>query len=202
MLLAIPFPGLVLRPVFLLATRFISRIKAIGTENVPPTGPALLLSNHVTYVDWLLVWAACPRKVRFVAWAGWTKNPIFRWFLRVTDSILINGEGGPRQIVKSLQQITAALDASEVICLFPEGALSRGSGGMLPFRRGFERVLSAAKQPVPVIPICLSQLWGSIFSYSGGKVLFKWPERIPYRVSVAFGKPLPPGVTAPEVRLA
>ena len=202
LLLAIIVPGLVLRPLFWLAARTIYRVRVAGVENVPKTGPALLLSNHVTYIDWLLVWHACPRKVRFVAWAGWLKNPVFRWFLRITDSILIDGQGGPRQIVKSLQQVTAALDAGEVICLFPEGALSRGSGVMLPFRRGFERVLTAAKQPVPVIPMCLGQLWGSIFSYSGGKVVFKWPERIPYRVSVTFGKPLPPGVTAPEVRLA
>src|SRR5262245_935173 len=195
------FPGLVLRPLFWLATRTIYRIKTYGTENVPKTGPVLFLSNHVTYIDWLLMWAACPRKVRFVAWAGWTKNPLFRWFLRVTDSILIDGEGGPKQIVKSLKQITAALDAGEAVCLFPEGALSRGSGVMLPFRRGFERILKAAKQPVPVIPVCLTQLWGSIFSYSQGKVLWKWPVRIPYRVGVAFGKPQPPTVTAPEVRL-
>src|SRR5262249_61088433 len=105
------------------------------------------------------------------------------------------------QIVKSLKQITAALDRGEAICLFPEGALSRGSGVMLPFRRGFERVLKEAKQPVPVIPIYLSQLWGSIFSYSQGRVLWKIPEQIPYRVTVAFGKPLPPTLTAPEVRL-
>ncbi len=190
-LLAIPFPGLVLRPFFWIVTRTIYRIHVTGRENVPATGPALLLSNHVTFIDWLLVWRATPRKLRFVAFAGWTKNPIFRWFLSVTDSILINGEGGPKQIVKSLKQITAALDRGEAICLFPEGALSRGSGVMLPFRRGFEKVLRDAKQPVPVIPMYLSQLWGSIFSYSQGKVLWKWPQRIPYRVTVAFGKPLP-----------
>ena len=201
LLLGIPFPGLVLRPFFWLATRTIYRIRVTGQEYVPATGPVLLLANHVTFIDWLLVWHASPRTVRFVAWAGWLKNPIFRWFLKVTNSILIDGEGGPKQIVRSLKQITAALDAGEAICLFPEGALSRGGGVMLPFRRGFERVLSAAKQPVPVIPICLSQLWGSIFSYAKGKVLWKWPHRIPYRVSVAFGKPLPPTVTAPEVRL-
>ena len=202
LLLAIPFPGMVLRPFFWLATRTIYRIRVTGQDNVPATGPALLLSNHVTFIDWLLVWHACPRKVRFVAWAGWTKNPLFRWFLKVTNSILIYGEGGPKQLVKSLKQITAALDAGEVVCLFPEGALSRGGGAMLPFRRGFERVLQSAKQPVPVIPMYLSQLWGSIFSYAKGKVLWKWPQRIPYRVTVAFGKPLPPTITAPEVRLA
>ena len=202
LLLAIPFPGLVLRPLFWLATRTIYRIRVTGQENVPPTGPALLLSNHVTFIDWLLIWHACPRKVRFVAWAGWMTNPIFRWFLKASNSILVYGEGGPKQLVKSLKQITAALDAGEVVCLFPEGALSRGGGAMLPFRRGFERVLQSAKQPVPVIPMYLSQLWGSIFSYAKGKVLWKWPQRIPYRVTVAFGKPLPPTITAPEVRLA
>ena len=202
LLLAIPFPSLVLRPFFWVATRTIYRIRVIGKANVPATGPVLLLCNHVTYIDWLLVWKACPRKVRFVAFAGWTKNPIFKWFLKLTDSILIDGDGGPKAIVKSLKQITAALDEGQAICLFPEGALSRGGGVMLPFRRGFERVLKDAKQPVPVIPVCLNQLWGSIFSYSKGKVISKWPERIPYRVSVTFGTPLPPTVTAPEVRLA
>jgi acyl-[acyl-carrier-protein]-phospholipid O-acyltransferase / long-chain-fatty-acid--[acyl-carrier-protein] ligase len=201
-LLAIPWPGLILRPLFWLAARTMYRIRVAGREHVPLTGPVLLLSNHVTFIDWLLVWHASPRAMRFVAWAGWTKNPLFRWFLKATNSILINGEGGPKQLVKSLRQITAALDAGEAICLFPEGALSRGSGVMLPFRRGFERILGSAKQPVPVIPICLNQLWGSIFSYAKGKVLWKLPLRIPYRVSVAFGKPLPPTVTAPEVRLA
>jgi acyl-[acyl-carrier-protein]-phospholipid O-acyltransferase/long-chain-fatty-acid--[acyl-carrier-protein] ligase len=200
-LLAIPFPGLLLRPFFWLATRTIYRISIVGRENVPLTGPVLILANHVTFIDWLLVWRASPRKVRFVAWAGWLKNPIFRWFINATDSILIDGAGGPKQLVKSLKQITAALDAGEAVCLFPEGALSRGSGNMLPFRRGFERVLKEAKQPVTVVPACLSQLWGSIFSYAKGKVLWKWPERIPYRVAVAFGKPLPETVTAPELRL-
>jgi acyl-[acyl-carrier-protein]-phospholipid O-acyltransferase / long-chain-fatty-acid--[acyl-carrier-protein] ligase len=200
--LAITFPTLVLRPFFWIVTRTIYRVRVYGAENVPPTGPALLLCNHVTFIDWLLVWMASPRKMRFVAWTGWTRNPVFRWFLRTTNSILIDGAGGPKQIVRSLREVTAALDAGEAICLFPEGTMSRAGGVMLPFRRGFERVLASTKQPVPVIPICLSQLWGSIFSYSGGKVLWKWPQRIPYRVSVAFGKPLPPTVTAAEVRFA
>jgi acyl-[acyl-carrier-protein]-phospholipid O-acyltransferase/long-chain-fatty-acid--[acyl-carrier-protein] ligase len=202
LVLAILLPGLVLRPFFWLVTRTVYRVRVWGVENVPATGPALLLCNHVTFIDWLLVWSASPRKLRFVAWAGWTRNPVFRWFLRATDSILVDGQGGPKQIVRSLRQITAALDAGQAVCLFPEGALSRGGGVMLPFRRGFERVLKATRQPVPVVPVYLSQLWGSIFSYSGGKVILKWPERIPYRVSVAFGKPLPATVTAPEVRLA
>ncbi len=202
-LLAMYFvPHVAIRPVIWLITHTVYRIKATGRENVPRTGPALLLSNHVTYVDWLLLWAASPRRVRFVAYKGFAKNPLFRWFLRVTDSILIDGEGGPRQIVQSLKQISDALDNGEIICLFPEGSLSRGSGVMLPFRKGFERVLKQTKNPVPVIPVCLFQLWGSLFSWSGKKVFWKWPQHFPYRVSVAFGKPLPPTVAAMDVRLA
>lgn len=195
-------PGLALRPLLWIATRTLYRIRTFGAENIPATGPVLVLSNHVTYIDWLLIWAVSPRRLRFVAWAGWKKNWLFKWFLKVTNSILIDGSSGPKQLVRSLQQITAALDAGEAICLFPEGALSRGSGTMLPFRRGFERILSQAKQPVPVVPVCLHQLWGSIFSYEQGKVLLKWPKRIPYHVAISFGTPMPATVTAPEVRQA
>ena len=76
--LTIAFPGLALRPFFWVVTRTIYKIRTTGKPNVPMTGPALLLSNHVTFIDWLLVWKASPRKLRFVAWAGWTKNPIFK----------------------------------------------------------------------------------------------------------------------------
>ena len=194
-------PHLAVRPVFWLITRTLYRMHVFGRENIPRTGPVLLLSNHVTYVDWLLIWSAAPRHVRFVAYKGFTKNPLFKWFLRVTDSILIDGEGGPRQIVQSLRQIAEALDRGEAICLFPEGSLSRGSGVMLPFRRGFERVLSQTKQPVPVVPVCLCQLWGSLFSYSQNKVFWKWPQQLPYHATIKFGSVLPSTVTAMEVRL-
>ncbi|WP_157369346.1 AMP-binding protein [Zavarzinella formosa] len=202
LLAVILIPHYAVKPVFWIITRTLYRLHPIGRENIPRTGPVLLLSNHVTYVDWLLLWAASPRHVRFVAYKGFTKNPLFKWFLRVTDSILIDGEGGPRQIVQSLKQIAEALDRGEAICLFPEGALSRGSGVMLPFRRGFERVLKQTKNPVTVVPVCLYQLWGSLFSYSGNKVFWKWPQHLPYHVTIVFGKPMPQTVTAMEVRLA
>ena len=128
------FPGLVLRPLFWVVTRTIYRIRAVGAENVPATGPVLCLSNHVTYIDWLLVWAVCPRKVRFVAWAGWTKNWLFRWFLRVYELDPDHGHGGPRQLVKSLKQITAALDAGECVCLFPEGSCAAAGHAAVPPR--------------------------------------------------------------------
>jgi acyl-[acyl-carrier-protein]-phospholipid O-acyltransferase / long-chain-fatty-acid--[acyl-carrier-protein] ligase len=196
------WPSVALRPVFWLITKTVYRIRPHGVENIPKEGPAFLLCNHVTYIDWLLIWAVSPRKVRFVAWAGWSKNPLFRWFLRVTNSILIDGTGGPKALLRTLKEVAADLDRGGVVCLFPEGALSRGGGSMLPFRRGFERILKETKVPVPVIPVCLNQVWGSVFSYAKGSVIFKWPERLPFRVAVAVGKPMPQPVSVLGVRLA
>src|SRR5262249_11444103 len=82
--------------------------------------------------------------------------------------------------------------------IFAEGGLTR-TGFMLPFHRGFEQIIK--RTPAPILPVCLDHLWGSIFSYHGGKVLGKWPQELPYPVQVAFGAPLPPGTSAGEVRL-
>ena len=199
MLLAFVWPAVVLKPVWWLITHTIYRMRVHGRPFVPTTGPALLVCNHVSYIDWMLIWAACPRRIRFVAWAGWEKNPLLRLFLRVTNSIAIDGNAGPKAIVASIRKITAALDNGEVVCLFPEARVTR-TGLMLPFHRGFEHVLKHAKASVPVIPVCISQLWGSIFSYRGGKVFWKIPNRLPYPVSIMFGEALPQSVKAPDVR--
>ncbi len=199
LLLSFIWPAAVLKPLWWLVTHTIYRMRVHGKQHVPISGPALLVCNHVSYVDWMLIWAACPRRVRFVAWAGWKKNPLLRLFLRVTNSIPIDGNAGPKAIVAALKRITEALDNGEVVCIFPEARLTR-TGRMLPFHRGFERVLKQARNPLAVIPVCISQLWGSIFSYRGGRVIWKMPQRLPYPVSIMFGEALPSTVKAPEVR--
>jgi acyl-[acyl-carrier-protein]-phospholipid O-acyltransferase / long-chain-fatty-acid--[acyl-carrier-protein] ligase len=198
-LIALIWPGMMAKPLWWLVTHTIYRLRVYGSANVPKTGPALLVCNHVSYVDWMLIWAACPRRVRFVAWAGWTKNPLLRLFLRATNSITIDGNAGPKAIVAALRKISEALEGGEVVCLFPEARLTR-TGAMLPFQRGFERVLKQTKAAVPVIPACISQLWGSIFSYRHGRVIRKWPERVPYPVALMFGAAMPSTVKAPDVR--
>ncbi len=200
LLLAVIRPGIFLRPLWWMVTHTVYHLRIFGRENIPQTGPVLLVCNHVSYVDWMLIWVSCPRRVRFVAWAGWNKNIVLRICLRVTDSIPIDAHAGPRAIVKALRQIAEALDQGEAICVFPEARLTR-TGIMLPFHRGFERVMKMTRRPVPIVPICISQIWGSIFSYRHGRLIWKWPERIPYPVAVTFGEPLPPSITAPEVRL-
>ncbi|MFL5245481.1 MAG: AMP-binding protein [Gemmataceae bacterium] len=189
----------VLRAIVWLIGHTLYRIRVGGLENVPKTGPCLLVCNHVSYIDWLFLVAVQKRLIRFVILKGWTKRWGMRHILRWSRTIPIDDEAGPRSILKSLHTASNALKAGELVCIFAEGALTR-SGTMLPFHRGMELILKRC--PAPIIPVCLDQVWGSIFSYYKGKVIWKWPQEIPYPVRVSFGPPLPPTTTAAEVRMA
>jgi acyl-[acyl-carrier-protein]-phospholipid O-acyltransferase/long-chain-fatty-acid--[acyl-carrier-protein] ligase len=113
--------------------------------------------------------------------------------------IPIASDQGPREMIHSLREASEALRNGEVVCIFPEGEITR-IGQMLPFRRGFERIIKGID--VPIIPVNIDGIWGSIFSFSGGHFLWKWPRSIPYPVRISFGKPLPSTATATEVRQA
>src|SRR5262249_2401311 len=91
------------------------------------------------------------------------------------------------------------LEAGHVVCIFAEGAISR-TGNLLPFKRGLEHIVEGVD--VPIIPVYLDRVWGSVFSFERGRFLWKWPKRIPYPVTVAFGAPLPSSTPAAEVRIA
>jgi acyl-[acyl-carrier-protein]-phospholipid O-acyltransferase / long-chain-fatty-acid--[acyl-carrier-protein] ligase len=175
------------------------RLRVHGLENLPATGPALLVCNHVSHIDALLLLAAQKRRIRFVVWAPYLRFPGLRWLLRLANVIPIDSSSGPRAILQSLRAASDALARGEVVCVFAEGGITR-TGFLLPFHRGFEQVVK--RSPAPVIPVCLDNVWGSIFSFQGGRFLWKLPHRIPYPVSIAFGRPLPPTATAVEVRQA
>jgi acyl-[acyl-carrier-protein]-phospholipid O-acyltransferase/long-chain-fatty-acid--[acyl-carrier-protein] ligase len=175
------------------------RIRTFGLEHVPASGPALLVCNHVSYIDWLLLLAGQKRFVHFVIFAGWTRVWGLRHLLRWAGVIPIDGSGGPRAIVQSLRQASDALSRGELVCIFAEGRFTR-TGFLLPFHRGFEQIVKRCA--APIIPVCLDQVWGSIFSFRHGKLIWKWPQELPYPVSVAYGQPLPPTTPAAEVRLA
>jgi acyl-[acyl-carrier-protein]-phospholipid O-acyltransferase/long-chain-fatty-acid--[acyl-carrier-protein] ligase len=175
------------------------RIRIFGLEHVPASGPALLVCNHVSYIDWLLLLAGQKRFVHFVIFAGWTRVWGLRHLLRWAGVIPIDGSGGPRAIVQSLRQASDALGRGELVCIFAEGRFTR-TGFLLPFHRGFEQIVK--RFAAPIIPVCLDQVWGSIFSFRHGKLIWKWPQELPYPVSVAYGQALPPTTPAAEVRLA
>jgi acyl-[acyl-carrier-protein]-phospholipid O-acyltransferase/long-chain-fatty-acid--[acyl-carrier-protein] ligase len=192
-------PVLLVRiPVWILS-HTVYRVRVLGRENVPATGPALLVCNHVSYFDWLFLLAAQPRFVHFVIFAGWTRTFGLRHLLKWGGVIPIDKAAGPRSIVQSLRKAADALARGEVVCIFAEGRFTR-TGFLLPFHRGFEQIVKNC--PAPVVPVCLEQVWGSIFSYWGGKLIWKWPVELPYPVTVAFGKPLPATAQAAEVRQA
>lgn len=191
-------------PISRLVARLVYRFNVYHRERVPAAGPVLIVSNHVTYIDWLLLWAASPRPLTFVIWSGFYQNPVLRFLLffgRRRTIPIDNRPGRPRAAVEAMDRVRAALDAGQAVLVYPEGALSR-SGQMLPFGRGMEWILKKAGQPVPVVPVYLENLWGSIFSWEGGRVIRKWPKSLRRRVAVYFGPPLPHTVTAVEARAA
>jgi len=178
---------LVRLPIWIL-THTLYRVRAHGVENIPETGPALLVSNHVSYIDAFLILATQRRRVRFLVWAPFLGVPGLRWILRLAHVIPIQGSAGPRAIITALRTASEALAKGEVVCIFAEGGITR-TGFILPFQRGYEQIVK--KSPAPIIPICVDHVWGSIFSYQGGKFFWKLPKRLPYIVHVNVGKPLP-----------
>ena len=190
-------PDSLLRFTVVLLPRLIYRLTVIGSESVPREGAALLVPNHVSFVDGLLLMASLDRPIRFVVDARYAEYPLLRPLMKAMRVIPIASGEGPRVILRALRDAGTALDNGEIVCIFPEGQITR-TGTLLPFRRGFERIVKGRQ--VPVIPVHLDRVWGSIFSFERGRFLTKWPERIPYPVSVSFGTPLPPETPAHELR--
>jgi acyl-[acyl-carrier-protein]-phospholipid O-acyltransferase/long-chain-fatty-acid--[acyl-carrier-protein] ligase len=179
-------------------THTIYRIRILGEPNIPAKGPALLICNHVSLVDGALVGACIQRFVRFIVWAPYFRNRALSGVMRRLHAIPI-APGQKRAVVDALAQARQALVDGHVVCIFVEGSISR-TGNLLPFKRGFERVADGLD--VPVIPVYLDRVWGSIFSFTRERFVWKLPQRLPYPVTVAFGPPLAAAVSADDARLA
>ena len=164
--------------------RLIYRVTVTGTDKLP-AGGFLLLPNHITWVDAIVLSLACPRPIRFIIDEGVYRNPVLNPVLRAVSCIPITG----RKAKDGMREAVARIRAGEIVCVFPEGELSR-TGSLLRLRRGYEIIAREAE--APVVPVWLDQLWGSIFSFQGGRFFTKLPKSIPYRVTAAFGAPLQP----------
>ena len=192
-------PEHLLRFLFWLATNVAYRLRIVGGENVPLEGPALLVSNHVSFVDGLIVLASTPRFIRFIVHKDIADLQAFRRLSKVMRAIPISSEDPPRAVVSALKEAGKALESGELVCIFAEGQISR-TGQLQPFRGGMEKILK--HHPAPIIPVHLDQVWGSIFSFAGGKFFWKLPRGLPYSVTVSFGKPLSPDTPIDQVRQA
>lgn len=164
------------------------RFKSSGFENIPETGSAMLISNHVSYVDGLIILTASKRPVWFVIDKEIYSIPVVKYFMDLNGAIPI----APKRdsVKEAIRLVTEVLKAGNLVCIFPEGSLTY-TGNMARFRFGIEWMLKE-NPGIPVIPIALKGLWGSIFSrkYLGSR--FRWfPRSIRRKVWVKCGEPIP-----------
>lgn len=155
-------PEFLARFVTWILLNLVYRLRITGDDRIPREGPALVVCNHVSYVDALVIGAAFWRPVRFVMYYKIFHIPVMSWFFRTVKAIPIAGKNeDPKLLEEAYQRIFAELDAGNLVCIFPEGALTR-DGEMAEFKGGILKILE--QRPVPVIPCGLGGLWGSAFS--------------------------------------
>ncbi|MCH7686933.1 MAG: MFS transporter, partial [Planctomycetes bacterium] len=192
-------PTATIRFVVWLLSHTLYRLRIYDRENIPKTGGALLVPNHVSWIDGILILLASSRPVRMLVYADYTKGRFLRGLAKLFDVIPIKAGEGPKAILSSLQTAREAVMNGELVCIFAEGEITR-TGQLQPFQRGLLKIIRGTGKPV--IPVYLDELWGSIFSFRGGRFFWKLPRRWPYPVSISFGKPLTELETAGEVREA
>ena len=175
------------------------RVHKRGLEHVPDQGPAVLVCNHVSYVDAMIIAGCIRRPVRFVMHYRIYRLPVLNFVFRTARAIPIAGKHeDPRLMERAFADIEQALADGDVVCIFPEGRLTR-NGSMSTFRPGVERII--ATTPVPVISMCLQGLWGSVFSRDRGFVLWRIFKGIRSRIDFSVGEALAPEqVTAAKLQ--
>ena len=160
---------------------------------------ALLVANHVSWIDGVLLLIASSRPIRLIAYADYVTGGPMGWLARTFGVIPIKAEEGPKSIVRSLQVAREAIMKGELVCIFAEGGITR-TGQLQPFQRGMMRIVRGTG--AAVVPVYLGGLWGSIFSYRGGRFFWKWPRQWPFPVSISFGKQLTDPDNINQVRQA
>jgi 1-acyl-sn-glycerol-3-phosphate acyltransferase len=183
-------PEFTLRFLAWVLSHLLYRTRVEGSKNIPADGPAILVCNHVSFVDWLLISACVRRPLRFIMYYKFANMPVGKYLMRHAGVIPIAGKTeNPEIFEKAFQKVSQYLREGELICLFPEGMITP-DGELHPFKKGVEHILE--RDPVPVIPMALVGLWGSIFSHKDAKAFTKLPRRIWFRVGLKISQALPP----------
>ena len=190
-------PYALVRLIVWVLTHTIYRIKAVNRDNVPAEGGSLLVSNHVSMVDALLILVSNERPVRFMIGRSTYNTKWLKPLFDLSQAIPIADTDGPKEQMKSMKAATEAIQNGELVCIFAEGRLTR-TGNILKFNKGLEHIMKEVD--CPIIPVHLDRIWGSIFSFEGGKYYYKMPKVLPYPVTVSFGEPMPARSTTFEIR--
>jgi 1-acyl-sn-glycerol-3-phosphate acyltransferase len=190
-------PEFLLRLLCWLLIHTLYRLEERGLDNIPAEGAALLVCNHVSFVDALVISAACRRPMRFVMENAIFAAPVINVLARGMKCIPIASRKGDPQIYEqAFAAVAQELRAGELVCIFPEGRLTT-DGEIGEFRPGLLRIL--AETPVPVVPLALSGLWGSLFSRRAGHLIAPLVRSISARIGIAAGPAVPPEQVTPQL---
>jgi len=189
-------PEFLMRFVIWILVHTMYRVRQRGLEHLPADGPAVVVCNHVSFVDACVLASASRRPMRFVMDHNIFEMPILRFVFRTARAIPIAPrKEDPIMLERAFEEVGRALDAGDIVCIFPEGRITK-TGDLSPFRPGIERIL--ARNPVTVVPMALRGLWGSFFSRQGGAAMRRPFRRIWSRIEVVAGAPMPPGTVTAE----
>ena len=192
-------PEFLMRFLGWLLVRLLYRLRTRGTDYIPDEGAALLVGNHVSYMDAIVLAATIPRPARFVMYWKIYNVPVLKWIFKATGAIPIAGaKDNPELMQRALDEVDAALADGQLVFIFPEGRLTP-DGEIGPFKRGVETILqraNAAGRPVPVVPMALRNMWHSMWSRRGASAQagllerMRVPRRLRARIEVVAGAAL------------
>ena len=190
-------PEFLMRFLIFLLVHTIYRVRERGSEHLPEEGAAVLVCNHVSFVDALVITAACRRPIRFVMDHNIFRIPVLSFVFRTSRAIPIaSAKEDPTLKERAFTEVARALAEGELVCIFPEGRLT-GTGDMNPFRPGVERIVQTT--PVPVVPMALRGLWGSFFSRKDGPAMRRPFRRVWSRIELVCGPPVAPELATVEL---
>jgi 1-acyl-sn-glycerol-3-phosphate acyltransferase len=190
-------PEFLLRFLSWVLVSVVYRVRRQGAQRIPETGAALIVSNHVSFVDALVLMAISPRPIRFVMDRAIFAMPVLSWLFCQVKAIPITAfKSDPQLVEHAFARVSEELRDGQLVCIFPEGRIT-DSGELQPFRPGVVRILE--RDPVPVVPVALQGLWGSFFSRKGGPAMTRPLRRGVFsRIGVSVGEPVAPAYATPE----
>ena len=190
-------PEFLLRFVVWMLIHSVYRLRVQELDQVPEEGPAVIVCNHVSFVDALVITAACRRPIRFVMDHQIFRWPVLNFIFRTSKAIPIaSAKEDPAMMDRAFEEVAKALDAGDLVGIFPEGKIT-ADGSISPFRPGITRIL--ARNPVPVVPMALRGLWGSFFSRKHGPAMTRpFPRGLFSRIELVMGRAVPAAEASPE----